>query len=130
MRLSLLYCPRLLKEYGGLDYGRINLDTALDEAAKDKTSLIAIQCPQSGWWAKDFNKSSFHSKLIRKAQDQGIRDVWHAVRAYWVPLTGKLMLYQMETPNGKLVDPSEEIITKLADNLRISKEIMSIDIIE
>lgn len=127
MRLSNLYA--VLLEYGGLDLGRVTLDQALDEAGKDPRSIIAIQCPVSGYWAKDLNKSAFHSSLLQRADNQGVQDWWGAVRAYWVPKTGKLMLYQVETPGGHVIDPSEELIGRLADNLGISRKIMSIDII-
>lgn len=129
MHLSDLH-RNLFLEYTGLEFGRINLNTALDEAGKDPTAVIAIQCPQSGWWAKDRNAGAFHSQLIKKALDNGNRDAWFAMRAYWVPSTGKLMIYQVETPGGHMVDPSEDLISRLASNLKIDRQIMSIDIIE
>jgi hypothetical protein len=128
MRLSNIYC-KLFLEYGGLDFGRISLDVALEEADKDPKAVIAIQCPLSGHWGKKFNRSGMHSQLIQSAVNDGVRDAWYAVRAYWVPVTGKLMLYQMETPAGHMVDPSENIIERLAHNLDIRDKIMSIDII-
>lgn len=130
MRLSLIYGPRkVLLEYGGLEFGRITLNMALDEADKDSKSVIGIQCPKSEHFANTFNRTGMHAQLIQKAVNDGVRDAWYAVRAYWVPKTGKLMLYQMETPSGHMVDPSEEIIEKLAHNLKIRDKIMSIDII-
>lgn len=131
MRLSLLYSARkLFLEYSGFDFGRINLDTALNLAHKDATTLIAIQCPSSGHWAKKLNRSGMHSQLIQAAVNDGIRDAWFALRAYWIPATGKLMLYQMETPSGHMVDPLENVIDRLAYNLGVNRDIMSIDIIE
>jgi hypothetical protein len=125
MRLS-----KLFLEYGGLEHGRIHLDDALQAADKDKTSLIAIQCPISGYSAKAFNNKNMHSQLIQKAVNDGIRDAWYAVRAYWVPLSGRLMVYQMETATGMVVDPPDDIISKLANALNIDKDIMQLDIIE
>lgn len=130
MRLSLIYnARRLFVEYGGLDFGHIGLEEALTEADRDPAALIAIQCPTSGRWEKKLNRSGFHSQLIQNAVNDGVRDAWYAMRAYWVPLTGKLMIYQVETPSGHMIDPSESLISTLAHNLHISDKIMSIDII-
>lgn len=129
MRLNCIYSDLLL-EYGGLDFGRVNLTTALVRADKDPKALIAIQCPTSGHWDKTFNRTGMHSQMIQKAVNDGVRDAWFAVRAYWVPLTGELILYQVETPGGHMIDPPEELISQLARNLNIHNKITSIDIIE
>lgn len=130
MRLDLIYAPKkLFLEYGGLEFGKITLNDAIDRAGTDNNSLIAIQCPKSGFWTKALNNRAMHAQLIKKAQDADARDAWYALRAYWVPSTGSLMLYQMETPSGHMIDPPEEVISQLARNLHIHNEIMSIDII-
>lgn len=124
-----MHLKRLFLEYGGLDFGRVTQDAAID-ASFEKDAILAIQCPTSGYWATGDPKNTYHSTLLQDAQKKDVRDFWFALRAYWVPTTGRLILYQMQTPNNQIVDPPESVITKLIDNLGISKDIMSIDIVE
>jgi hypothetical protein len=135
MRLSKLHT---LLEYGGLEPGRIHLDDVIEVARNDEKTLIAIQC-LSGYSAKALaglhapkrpDDRNMHYDLIQKAAKDGIRDTSFAVRAYWAPNSGRLMVYQMETKTGMVVDPPEEMISLLVRNLNIDKDIMQLDIIE
>lgn len=126
----MLYGPAILLEYGGLEFSRISLDKALDLTGSDRQTLIAIECPQSGHHDKMLSNQGMHSKMIMKASREGVRDAYSCARAYWLPSQGKLILYQMETPSGHMIDPPEDIIERLAHYLNIRNKIMSIDIIE
>ncbi len=119
----------ILLEYGGLEFGRIRLDDALDYAVDSKT-IIAIECPQSGHHDHMLNDQGMHSKMIMKASREGVRDAYTCLRVYWVPSLGKLMMYQMETPSGHMIDPPENMVERVANYLNIRNKIMSIDIIE
>lgn len=120
---------RLFLEYGGIDFGRIRQSDAVD-ASFEEGAILAIQCPTSGYWATGDPRNTYHSKLLQAAQKKDVKDHWFALRAYWMPTSGRLMVYQMQTPAGHIVDPPESVITRLIDNLGIGKDIMSIDIVE
>lgn len=120
---------RLFREYGGLEYGRVKQGDAIDASFEDGGQVV-IQCPSSGYWDQGDTRSTLHSKLLQRAKKRNVKDHWFALRAYWMPKSGRLMVYQMQTPSNMIVDPPEEIISKLAHNLGIGNDIMSIDIIE
>lgn len=124
-----MHLKKLFLEYGGLDKGRIHLDDVLKVAGEDPKSLIAIQCPTSGHWDKALNSQNMHSQLVQRAVNKGIGDAWYALRAYWVPRYGRLMVYQTETKTGMVIDPPDEMISRLIGNLNIDRDIMQVDII-
>jgi hypothetical protein len=70
-----------------------------------------------------------HSQLVQRAVNKGIGDAWYALRAYWVPRYGRLMVYQTETKTGMVIDPPDEMISRLIGNLNIDRDIMQVDII-
>lgn len=132
MRLSLLYCTvRIIKEYFGGDADRMRPTAAWDQAVHAGTRAAIIE-PISGKSLEGRGDSQGHGQLIYKLQKMGIPETtaYKSARAYWVPATKTLILYQMETPTGRMVDPPESMVDQFIDIFGIRDQVEHIGIID
>lgn len=131
---------QLLKEYGGYDRERTIPDTAWEASRGDAKSKVAIYDPKTSSFLADYEHKSSHSQLIMKLRrelcknpetvDHSYRLENETARAYWVPDSGELYLYQMTTPSNMLVDPPDEIVRTMIDKLGISRDLIRIAVID
>ena len=128
MRLSrLIYGFSVCESY--TTYEGIGPVEALKAAADDTDAVVAIFDVASGSFMHDLASKSSHAKLMYKLIERGIKNPYDAARAYWLPGSKSLLVYQMVTNTGMLVDPPDSVIDVFLDKLSIRDEVEDIRII-
>lgn len=122
---------RVLKEYNGFENERMKPLQAWDFAAFSGTRAAIIE-PVSGKTLEGPGDEQGHGHLMYKLEKMGIprRLTERSARAYWIPASGLLILYQMETPGGQTVDPPDSYIDKFVDVFGIRDQVQRVGIID
>jgi hypothetical protein len=120
---------RCLFEYGGgLEVKRADGDDVYALLYRPG-AMLGVYHTATGTFLKSPTASASHSNLIWRLGNKGVENPDNVARAYWFPEKGALVLYQMETPNRRLVDPPEQIFDAFIDNFGIRDQVTQLYVI-
>lgn len=142
MRLAALFESRVIREY---QLDRVDYDVVRDAANDDPRAMVVVYDPATGESATGYEHNTSHSNLLHRLQElyqksnnptvraAATRLFGGAARAYWVPSTGDLFVYQMEPPNrlaSMVIDPPDDVISKMIERLNVADRLSRVAIIE